>query len=90
MHVSVENEQAEYLFTAVPYSEGWKAYDRGEPAEILKADIGFMALKMEPGRHEIRFVYRTPGFAAGLLISLASIVCFAVILLLKKKLPNTK
>ena len=85
MHVSVENEQAEYLFTAVPYSEGWKAYDQGKPVEILKADIGFMALRMEPGEHDIQFVYHTPGFIAGLLISLVSLACFAVMMLLMNK-----
>ncbi len=85
MRVSVDNTEPEYLFTAVPYSEGWKAYDCGKPMEVLKADIGFMALKMEPGSHEIRFIYRTPGFGMGLLISLASVACFAVILVLKKR-----
>lgn len=83
--VSMENTEPEYLFAAIPYSEGWKAYDRGESVKILKADAGFMALQMEPGEHDIRFVYHTPGFIAGLLISLASVVCFAAILFLQKK-----
>ena len=85
MRVSLENTEEEYLFAAVPYSEGWQAYDQGNPLEILKADVGFMALRLDPGKHEIQFVYKTPGFVPGALISIGSVVCFIAIILLRKK-----
>ena len=85
MKVSLENKEKEILFAAVPYSEGWKAYDNGEPIEVLKADVGFMALEMEPGEHNIQFAYHTPGLLAGLLISLGSVVGFTVLQVLKKR-----
>ena len=84
IRLSMENTKPEYLFVAIPYSEGWKAYDRGHLVKILKADVGFMALQMEPGEHEIRFVYQTPGFITGLMISFFSMACFIVIWLYKK------
>ena len=85
MKVSMHNKEMEYLFAAVPYSEGWKAYDHGKPIKVLKADIGFMALQLEPGEHDIRFVYNTPGFITGLIISLVSVICFSISIILKKK-----
>ena len=85
INVSLECAKKEYLFIAVPYSEGWKAYDNGKEIEVLKADVGFMALELPPGWHDIRLVYKTPGFAAGLLIGVFSAGLFAAVTTIHKK-----
>lgn len=62
-------DQSRLMFFAVPYSEGWSAYVDGRPAEILKANIGFMAIRVPAGQCSIRLEYHTPGLGAGLALS---------------------
>ncbi len=58
------------LFFSIPYDEGWSATVNGEKAEIIKSNIGFMAVKV-PGNTEsiINFEYRIPGFCTGIIIT---------------------
>ena len=47
-----------------------------EKLDLLRADEGFMAVRLDEGNHELRFAYHTPGLKTGLLISLLSAACF--------------
>ena len=38
----------------------------GKPVEILKANVGFMAVEVDGESHELRFSYVTPGLDLGL------------------------
>lgn len=38
----------------------------GKPVEILKANVGFMAVEVDGESHELRFSYVTPGLESGL------------------------
>ena len=78
-------EEDGYLFAAIPYSEGWQAYDNGKQIDVLNADVGFMALQLNAGEHDIQFRYKTPYFRAGLLISILSIIAFIADRIWKKK-----
>jgi uncharacterized membrane protein YfhO len=60
---------------------GWTATVDGAPAAVIPADHLLQAVRLPPGRHEVRFAYRSRylglGFAlaaAGLLVPLALIV----------------
>ena len=71
------------VFFSVPYEKGWSATVNGEPAEIVKANVGFMAVACPAGEAvSIRFTYRTPGLLAGALISLAGLTALLLYLLL--------
>lgn len=65
----VRRDKDDLVFFSVPYDEGWTAYVNGEPAEIEKVNVGFMAVKVGKGTSNIRFEYRTPGLANGLIIT---------------------
>lgn len=54
-----------YVFFSVPYESGWSAEIDGEPAEIVQANVGFMAVRVRAGSHTIRFHYKTPGLVTG-------------------------
>lgn len=74
MDVAVAPEEGadeRYTFLSIPYSAGWSATMDGQPAKILKANTGFMAVAMDGNAHELVFTYTTPGLKAG-------IVCTAV------------
>jgi uncharacterized membrane protein YfhO len=72
----VNLKQTKRLFTSVPYSTGWRAYDNGKKIRIDKTDVAFMSIKLAKGKHHIQFVYRTPGLYEGLIISALSIFLF--------------
>lgn len=62
------------VFFSVPYEKGWSATVNGEPAEIIRVNIGFMAVRCPEGECEIRFNYMTPGLIPGLIISAVGIL----------------
>ena len=76
-------EKENYVFFSVPYEEGWSATVNGEPAQIVKANVGFMAVLCPAGTDvTIRFDYMTPGLKYGLLLSLAALTLFLLYLVL--------
>lgn len=66
---SIACDTAQPVFFSVPYDEGWSATVNGKEVEILKANVGFMAVMAEKGSNEIVFTYQTPGLSAGILLS---------------------
>lgn len=58
-----------WLFLSIPYSKGWNAWIDGEKTEIQNANVGFMALELSQGMHEIILKYKAPGSRVGLLMS---------------------
>ena len=73
-HFTAEKERL--VFFSVPYEDGWTATVNGEPAEIEKVNVGFMAVKVPAGTSEIRFNYYTPGLNAGIAATAGSIGIF--------------
>ncbi len=80
--------ESDLVFFSVPYDEGWSASVNGKKAEIIKVNVGFMAVKCESGENSIRFDYETPGGKEGLLITVISLVVFLayVVLSVRPKL----
>lgn len=76
---------ARYVFLSVPYSSGWTATVDGRPADILRANVGFMAFEVDGGAHEIMLTYETPGLKAGALCSLAGLAAFAALVASRRK-----
>lgn len=70
----ITTEKDEVLFLSIPYSTGWEAYVDKKETDILKANIGFMAIPLNEGSHEIELVYHTPGLKMGLMCSLFSLI----------------
>ncbi|OPJ60328.1 YfhO family protein [Clostridium oryzae] len=64
------------LCLAVPYSSGWKAKVDGKSARIYKANIMYMAIPIQLGKHQIELDYCTPGLLPGSFISLIAFFVF--------------
>lgn len=75
----ISTTKNEMLFFSIPYSSGWKAYIDGEESELYKANIGFMAVLVEEGKHNIELRYETPGFKVGLACSVVAIIMLIVV-----------
>jgi len=86
---SVEGEfvasKKEMCVLSIPYSKGWKAYVDGEKCEIVKANIAFMGLMLEPGNHHIVLKYFTPGLKEGIIISFVAFMLFGLVIVFKAK-----
>lgn len=70
------------VFFSVPWDQGWSAEVNGQPAEIVKANGGFMAVLCPAGENEIVFSYHTPGLIWGWLITAGGLLLFAGYLVL--------
>ena len=71
------------VFFSVPYEDGWSASVNGEPAEVIKTNVGFMAVRCPAGEAvTIRFDYMTPGLIPGLLITCGAALLFVLYLVL--------
>ncbi|MBQ0083742.1 MAG: YfhO family protein [Clostridiales bacterium] len=77
----VESDKPTLYFFSVPYEEGWSATVNGKEAEIVKANIGFMAVKVGAGESKIEFTYNTPYLGLGIKISITAAIAFVVYIL---------
>ena len=88
-HITLDRENL--VFFSVPWDKGWSATVNGEPVEIVKANIGFMAVKAPAGEITIRFTYDTPGLRSGFVLCGAGLFAFlvyiAVILHMRRRYP---
>lgn len=70
-----------YLLLADSFAPGWRAEVDGEPAPVLRANGLFRAVRLTPGEHMVRFVYRPRAFYAGAAVSaLATLLLVALVI----------
>ncbi|MBE6851890.1 MAG: hypothetical protein E7505_00235 [Ruminococcus sp.] len=70
-YASVDSERENLVFFSIPYEEGWSAEVNGRDAEIIRANYGFMAVKVESGKNDIVFTYSNKKlYNRGMVISL--------------------
>lgn len=81
-HVSIS--QPGYLLQREAWYPGWRARVDGLETRVLRADVLFRAVALEPGEHDVEIFFDSPAFNRGALLSLASLAL--VILLLSWQL----
>ncbi len=73
-------EERDLLFTSIPYDKGWKVRIDGiDAVPVTCLNDAFIALRLNPGTHEICFTYEAPGMKTGTVISVFS---FLILLIL--------
>jgi len=82
-NISVDKDKL--LVLSIPYQKGWTAYVDGKKTDILKANIMYSGLFLEPGDHEIRLVFKRPGIKASLCLSAAGILIFILALIIRRR-----
>ena len=68
-------EKDEMVFFSVPYDEGWRVSVDGEAVKTVRADLGFFALVVPKGEHEVKAEFRSASVTPGLICSAFGIVC---------------
>lgn len=57
---------------------GWRVYVDGEEREILRANLFFRGVPLQPGEHDVEFRYEPRSFTLGLYISLAFLAAVSI------------
>jgi uncharacterized membrane protein YfhO len=70
------SDKSSLVFFSVPWEGGWSAEVDGKPAEIVKVNVGFMAVRVPAGTSKIRFYYKTPGLVVGAVATAGGILLF--------------
>jgi uncharacterized membrane protein YfhO len=71
-------EKKSVLVVQTPFDRGWHALQDGQAAEVLKVDVGLLGVALDAGEHKVELNYRNPYLAAGMTVSLASLLILAV------------
>lgn len=66
------------MFFSVAYDKDWGTTVSGQPAQIIKAEYGFMAVKVPERENYIEFTYNPVAFKTGVAVSLISTAAVAV------------
>lgn len=74
-----------YLFTSIPYEDGWKVKVDGQQVETIKIWDALLAVPLSPGKHDLEFLYHPKGFVLGLGVSSLTILAFAFLYVMNKK-----
>ena len=81
-NVQIETEaikEGDYIYVSLPFSSGWTARLNGQLASIDKANIGFMAVRVqEDGPQVLDLTYETPGLRLGFIVSVFGVVAFMI------------
>ena len=82
---NIECREDGVLFASIPYEKGWNAYVDGVKTDVIKLVEGaFVGIKLKPGYHNIVLEYIAPGKYAGRYITLATIVLFAGVFIIRR------
>jgi len=66
------------LYTSIPVNKHWTAYVNGVKSEIVPIGGAMIALPLTAGTHYIEFMYFNKDLLFGIIISLVSLVLFAI------------
>ena len=61
-----------------PFDAGWRAYQDGTPAKVMRVDGGLLGAVIRRGEHRVEFRYRPPFLATGMFVSAVSIALLLV------------
>jgi hypothetical protein len=79
MVLKVRANQPGFLRVIESFDPGWHATVDGAPANVLPADDFALAIRLDPGSHEVRLQYVTPGAKTGVAISLVSLALLVLL-----------
>ena len=69
------------LVFSIPYQNGWSAWVDGKEADLIKTNIMYTGLEIEPGDHEIELRYKMPGVKYGIIVTAVSVGIFILIII---------
>ena len=65
-------DQRSILVLQTPFDRGWRAFQDGHAAPVLKVDVGLLGVGLDAGEHKVELHYRNPFLVPALVVTLAS------------------
>lgn len=62
-----------YLYSSIPYDDGWSVYVDGKKAETFEIGGTLLAIELTSGQHKIEYKYFSVGFLYGIIISAVTV-----------------
>jgi hypothetical protein len=78
----VQSNSAGYVVLLDSFYPGWNAYLDGRRVEVLRANYAFRAVAVNPGKHQVEFVFRPVSFYTGAFISCMALLIAAIVAVL--------
>lgn len=73
--VMVDADSEGVLVVAESWHPNWRVTVDGKPAELLRANVAFMGVRLDAGKHDVLYSYRLPAtLVAGWAISLLTVL----------------
>lgn len=79
-----------YLYTSIPYDEGWEVYIDGKKATTFSIGESNLCTTIKHGSKNVKFTYHPKGQKKGIIISIAAIIAFAGYKILIKIKPISR
>lgn len=73
-----------YLYSSIPYDDGWSVYVDGKKAETFEIGGTLLAIELTPGQHKIEYKYFPVGFLYGIIISSVTVFGLCVFYIYNK------
>lgn len=65
VNATVTIKKNQLLMTTIPYNKGWRVYIDGKQVKTTKAVKTFLAAKVTPGKHKVKFIFSPEGWRLG-------------------------
>lgn len=78
-------EQPAALFLSIPFDPNWQLLVNGEAQPIYRAQLGFMAIPLPAGQHQLELQFSPPYWQPALLGSLLGFLIFGGLLFWQRK-----
>ena len=73
-------EHKSILVLQTPFDRGWRAFQDGQAAPVLKVDVGLLGVGLDAGEHKVELRYRNPYLVSSAVVSLMSLLILAGVL----------
>lgn len=73
-----------YLYSSIPYDDGWSVYVDGKKAETFEIGGTLLAIELTPGQHKIEYKYFPVGFLYGIIVSAVTVFGLCVFYIYNK------
>ncbi|NWG13793.1 MAG: YfhO family protein [Acidobacteria bacterium] len=80
VRIKARTDRSGHLILWDTYYPGWKAYVDGTEGRIYRANLAFRSVHLEPGEHDVRFVFKPMSFYLGLFLSCVGIAVSMVLI----------
>ncbi|GBG95440.1 membrane protein [Ligilactobacillus salitolerans] len=71
---TITTKKAGILTSTIPYSEGWHVQVNGKAKKVLRTNTAFLGVKLNRGKHNVKFTYHLPGERLGKQLSLLGLI----------------